>query len=246
MKIQYIKAYTDNYIWLIETNEGNLVIDPGESQPVVDFLLQEDISITDILLTHHHYDHVGGVMDLKKNISGKVIGPNNPQINGVDQHVTDGNIIQSCGLDFSVIEIPGHTLDHIAYFINNKKQPILFCGDTLFSGGCGRVFEGTYEQMYSSLMKLKELPESTLVYCAHEYTVSNLKFALEVEPNNKDVILHINDCEEKLQAGNITLPSSINLELKMNPFMRCDNEKFASISIEQSDRCRSYRRLQNI
>ncbi|MDB4043654.1 hydroxyacylglutathione hydrolase [Gammaproteobacteria bacterium] len=224
MKIQYIKAYTDNYIWLIRTNEGNLVIDPGESKPVESFTSQEGIQINDILLTHHHYDHVGGVLDLKKNILGKVVGPNNSQINGIDHHVVDGETVQSCGLEFSVIEIPGHTLDHIAYFINDGYQPILFCGDTLFSAGCGRVFEGTHKQMYESLMKLRELPENTLVYCAHEYTVNNLKFALEVEPNNEDIVQHLTACEEKINDGEITLPSSIDTELKINPFMRCGHK----------------------
>ena len=224
MKIQYIKAYTDNYIWLIKTNEGNLVIDPGEFKPVEAFLVQEGIQITDILLTHHHYDHVGGVPDLKDNILGRVIGPDNLQISGIDKHVVDGEVFRSCGIEFTVIEIPGHTLDHIAYFINDGSQPILFCGDTLFSAGCGRVFEGTLEQMYESLMKLKSLPENTLVYCAHEYTVSNLKFALEVEPDNQNITQYLADCEKKINAGEITLPSSISAELKINPFMRCGNK----------------------
>ena len=224
MNIQYIKAYTDNYIWLIRTNEGNLLIDPGESQPVKEFLSKESISITDILITHHHYDHVGGVLELKKDITGKVIGPNNSEINGIDRYVIEGNVLKSCGIEFMVIEIPGHTLDHIAYFMNDKNQPILFCGDTLFSGGCGRVFEGTFNQMYASLLKLKKLPKNTQVYCAHEYTISNLKFALEVEPDNKDISNHLEACEEKIKHGEISLPSNINLELRINPFLRCETK----------------------
>jgi hydroxyacylglutathione hydrolase len=223
MKIQSIKAFSDNYIWLVSTNEGNLVIDPGDSQPVIDFLSQKNITLTDILLTHHHYDHVGGVAGLKKNMLGYVYGPNNPQIEGVNNHLIEGNIFKSCGLNFEVIEIPGHTLDHIAYFINGPKQPVLFCGDTLFSGGCGRVFEGTYDQMYESLMKLRQLPENTLVYCGHEYTLNNLKFAEAVEPNNQAILSYIATCEEKLKKFQTTLPSNIKLELQINPFMRCDN-----------------------
>jgi hydroxyacylglutathione hydrolase len=223
MKIQSIKAFSDNYIWLVSTNEGNLVIDPGDSQPVIDFLSQKNITLTDILLTHHHYDHVGGVAGLKKNMLGHVYGPNNPQIEGVNNYLIDGNVFTSCGINFEVIEIPGHTLDHIAYFINDQKQPVLFCGDTLFSAGCGRVFEGTYDQMYESLLKLRKLPENTLVYCGHEYTLNNLKFAEAVEPNNQAILSYIAACEEKLKNLQTTLPSNIKLELQINPFMRCDN-----------------------
>ena len=222
MNIQSIKAFSDNYIWLISTNEGNLVIDPGESKPVADFLSKDATRLTDILLTHHHYDHVGGVSVLKKTISGQVVGPNNPQIDGVDQKVSDGDVVQSCGLNFRVIEIPGHTLDHLAYYLDNEEQPMLFCGDTLFSAGCGRVFEGTHPQMYQSLMKLKALPENTLVFCAHEYTIGNLQFALEVEPNNPTIKNHLESCTNMLKNGQSTLPSSINLELQINPFLRCD------------------------
>ena len=223
MKIQSIKAFSDNYIWLVSTNEGNLVIDPGDSQPVIDFLSQKSIALTDILLTHHHYDHVGGVTRLKKNMLGHVYGPNNPQIEGVNNHLIDGNVFTSCGINFEVIEIPGHTLDHIAYFINDQKQPVLFCGDTLFSAGCGRVFEGTYDQMYESLLKLRKLPENTLVYCGHEYTLNNLKFAEAVEPNNQAILSYIATCQEKRKNDETTLPSNIKLELQINPFMRCDN-----------------------
>ena len=236
MKIQSIKAFSDNYIWLVSTNEGNLVIDPGDSKPVIDFLSQKSITLTDILLTHHHYDHVGGVAGLKKNMLGHVYGPNNPQIEGVNNHLIDGNVFTSCGINFEVIEIPGHTLDHIAYFINDQKQPVLFCGDTLFSAGCGRVFEGTYDQMYESLLKLKKLPENTLVYCGHEYTLNNLKFAEVVEPNNQAILSYINGCEEKLKNNETTLPSNIKLELQINPFMRCDNTDIRQAIAKKLDR----------
>ena len=231
MNIQSIKAFNDNYIWLISTNEGNLVIDPGESAPVLDYLTKNSIELTDILLTHHHYDHVGGVAELKKSITGKVIGPNNVNIEGIDQKVSEGALVNSCGLNFRVIEIPGHTLDHIAYFSDDNKQPLLFCGDTLFSAGCGRVFEGTFQQMYESIMRIKSLPINTLIYCGHEYTLANLKFALQVEPNNADIKNHIEFCKKVLQNNQATLPSSLQLELKINPFLRCDDNKLrASIS----------------
>jgi len=221
MNIQSIKAYSDNYIWLITTNEGNLVIDPGEASPVMNYMQQHSLGLTDILITHHHYDHVGGVIELKKDISGKVIGPQNNQIEGLDEYVIQGMVVESCGLKFNVIEIPGHTLDHIAYYLADPQQPILFCGDTLFSGGCGRVFEGTHKQMYQSLEKLKALPDNTLVYSAHEYTLANLKFAQEVEVNNFYISEYIEVCQKKVELDLPTLPSSIAIEQKVNPFMRC-------------------------
>ena len=221
MNIQSIKAYSDNYIWLIATNEGNLVIDPGEASPVINYMQQHSLGLTDILITHHHYDHVGGVIELKKDIAGKVIGPKNDQIEGLDEHVIQGMVVKSCGLKFNVIEIPGHTLDHIAYYLADPQQPRLFCGDTLFSGGCGRVFEGTHEQMYQSLEKLKDLPDNTLVYSAHEYTLANLQFAKEVEVNNYYISEYIEVCQKKIELDLPTLPSSIAIEKKVNPFMRC-------------------------
>ena len=221
MNIQSIKAYSDNYIWLITTNEGNLVIDPGEASPVINYMHQHSLGLTDILITHHHYDHVGGVIELKKDIAGKVIGPQNDQIEGLDEHVIQGMVVKSCGLKFNVIEIPGHTLDHIAYYLADPQQPRLFCGDTLFSGGCGRVFEGTHEQMYQSLEKLKDLPDNTLVYSAHEYTLANLQFAKEVEVNNYYISEYIEVCQKKIELDLPTLPSSIAIEKKVNPFMRC-------------------------
>ena len=221
MNIQSIKAYSDNYIWLITTNEGNLVIDPGEAAPVINYMHQHSLGLTDILITHHHYDHVGGVIELKKDIAGKVIGPQNDQIEGLDEHVIQGMVVKSCGLKFNVIEIPGHTLDHIAYYLADPQQPRLFCGDTLFSGGCGRVFEGTHEQMYQSLEKLKDLPDNTLVYSAHEYTLANLQFAKEVEVNNYYISEYIEVCQKKIELDLPTLPSSIAIEKKVNPFMRC-------------------------
>jgi len=225
MNIQSIKAYTDNYIWLIETNEGNLVIDPGDSAPVEEFLENNNLSLTNILLTHHHFDHTGGVKNLKDSLSGKIYGPHSEYIEDIDILVKHGDMVNTLGLQFEVLEIPGHTLDHIAYFLNAPDQPALFCGDTLFSAGCGRVFEGTYPQMYESLMKLKSLPAKTLVYCAHEYTLSNLMFAKEVEPDNQDIKNHIFTCRQKLDSQKPSLPSTLETELLVNPFLRCDQKE---------------------
>ena len=146
-----------------------------------------------VLITHHHYDHTGGIEELlMKYPNLKVYGPNN-NVDLIKSRLGDGELLNVIGIDFEVIEIPGHTLDHIAYYANIDNSPILFCGDTLFAGGCGRVFEGTFDQMYESLMKLKKLPKNTRIYCGHEYTINNLKFAKAVEPDNIDLIIRYNE-----------------------------------------------------
>ena len=169
LKISPINAFSDNYIWLIQTNEGNTLVDPGDSKPIISTIDKLGITIDDILITHHHFDHIGGLELLKPLIKGSVIGPKNKSIDLLDKQVSEGDVIKSIGLEFSVFEVPGHTLDHIAFYSDTEKE-VLFCGDTIFSGGCGRVFEGTFEQMNHSLEKLMSLPSKTEIYCAHEYT----------------------------------------------------------------------------
>ncbi len=215
-----ISAFNDNYIWLIQSDKGNVVIDPGDAKPVIKFCEKENIIIDHIIITHHHYDHTGGVLGLKKNIRGQVIGPKNSNIAGIDKFVRDGDKFSIIGLSFDVLEVPGHTLDHLAFFASSNKRNILFCGDTIFSGGCGRVFEGTFSQMYDSICKLMDLPKNTEIYCAHEYTYSNLKFALEVEPNNENIKNYINDVEIKSKQNIPTIPTTLESELKINPFLR--------------------------
>ena len=163
LKISPINAFSDNYIWLIQTNEGNTLVDPGDSEPIISTIDKLGITIDDILITHHHFDHIGGLESLKPLIKGSVIGPKNNAIDLLDKQVGEGDIIKSIGLEFSVFEVPGHTLDHIAFYSETEKE-VLFCGDTIFSGGCGRVFEGTFEQMNHSLEKLMSLPSKTEIY----------------------------------------------------------------------------------
>ncbi len=224
IKVEPIPAFSDNYIWLVTTNEGSIVIDPGDANPVIEYLNKnKDLTLNSILLTHHHYDHSGGIEDLRKKYDLKVFGPNN-QIKSVDHRVVEGDEILVNGLVFKIIEVPGHTLDHIAFYYDGDDNPILFCGDTLFAAGCGRVFEGTYDQMYESLLKLKKLPENTIVYSGHEYTTSNLMFASHVEPLNKNIRDSLSKVQE-LRSKNIpTLPTSIKEEKLINPFLRCDDE----------------------
>lgn len=220
IQIEPIKAFNDNYIWLVQTNEGVLVIDPGDSNPVIKYLTERNLNLDAILITHHHFDHTGGIKELVKKYSIKnIYGPHNCSV-----HITDalkeGFAIKVIGLDFNIIEVPGHTLDHIFFLISEGEQLHLFCGDTLFSGGCGRVFEGTFEQMHASLSKIKSLPENTLVYPTHEYTLSNLSFALLAEPNNSDLSAYEKHCKKLRDQEIPTLPTSIGQEILINPFLR--------------------------
>ncbi|MFL2722113.1 MAG: hydroxyacylglutathione hydrolase [Gammaproteobacteria bacterium] len=219
INIEPIEAFSDNYIWLLTTNEGSIVIDPGESQNLLKILKENKFNLKAILITHHHFDHTGGINEILSEKSIDVYGPNN-NIDSINIRVTNESKINLLGIEFEIIEIPGHTLDHIAYYSENNGRPILFCGDTLFSGGCGRVFEGTFEQMHDSLSILKELPVNTKIYCGHEYTESNLKFAKSVEPLNQKIISRYNEVIELRKQGIPSLPTTLELELETNPFLR--------------------------
>jgi hydroxyacylglutathione hydrolase len=222
IKIEPIEAFTDNYIWLVTTNEGSIAIDPGESLNTINFLEENQLNLKAVLITHHHFDHTGGIDDLLSYSPVDVYGPSNNNIASIDKKLKDGDKINVIGIEFEIIEIPGHTLDHIAFYSENNGSPILFCGDTLFAGGCGRIFEGTFDQMYESLNKLKVLPQNTSIYCGHEYTLSNLKFAKEAEPFNQNILLRYNEVLKLRETGTPSLPSLLSTELKTNPFLRSD------------------------
>ena len=215
MRIFHIPAYTDNYIWVMQSGSDISVIDPGDASPVLNHIKENNLNLVDILLTHHHFDHVGGTLQLKKQISGKVYGPYG-DIEGVDIHVAEKDKVKTLDYEFSVLETPGHTLDHIAYF--NKQKQFVFCGDTLFSAGCGRVFEGTFEQMHNSIQKLNRLDPETIIYCAHEYTESNLKFVTSVV-DDEFIKEYAFELSQKIQNGSISLPTKLKLERKINPFL---------------------------
>ncbi len=217
-----ISAFTDNYIWLLYDSHSRqaCVVDPGDAQPVLAALKELKLELSSILITHHHPDHVGGLEALQREYSPQVFGPVNPAITGIGQTVGEGDTVTVLGAELTVLEVPGHTLDHIAYF-HPGETPLLFCGDTLFAGGCGRVFEGTPGMMYRSLQSLAALPSTTRVYCAHEYTMANLGFAQAVEPDNKALRQRIVEAEAARARNEPTVPSELALELATNPFLRC-------------------------
>lgn len=215
LKITPIPALKDNYIWALTNTatKQTAIVDPGDAKPVVKFLKDNDLQLSSILVTHHHHDHTGGIAELLKLNNVTIIKPENLQ---QDSQV----VLAEQNLTFNVIAIPGHTLDHLAFY----NDQLLFCGDTLFAAGCGRVFEGTAVQMFAALQRLKQLKPTTKMYCAHEYTVNNLRFAMLVEPNNEDIRQRLADAIQ-MRAENLpTLPSTIALELATNPFLRTAQE----------------------
>ncbi|HZW11571.1 MAG TPA: hydroxyacylglutathione hydrolase [Noviherbaspirillum sp.] len=220
LKVLAVPAFQDNYLWVIHDGEHAAVVDPGDAMPVLDTLKAHRLSLSAILLTHHHADHVGGVPALLRASDVPVFGPAHENIPYITQPLSEGATVNvpGLGLTLEVLDVPGHTRGHIAYF--SRKHSWLFCGDTLFAGGCGRLFEGTPEQMVASLTKLAALPDSTQIFCAHEYTLSNLRFAREVEPGNSDLTTRIQQEQIKRDQGLPTLPSTLGMEKATNPFLR--------------------------
>lgn len=235
LDVHPINAFKDNYIWLIKNpNQPSCwVVDPGDAAPVQSYLKANNLTLEGILLTHHHYDHIDGVAELTKQ-GVEVVGFANDakRLPALTKPVQQGDTFELLGQNVKVMEVPGHTLGHIVYFIDNKQQPLLFSGDTLFAAGCGRMFEGTPEQMQASLQSLANLPGETFVFAAHEYTLSNLKFALLVEPNNLALQKRMTDAIKLREANIPTLPSSLETELATNPFLRLNQpEVLASLEV---------------
>lgn len=230
-KIVPIPAFTDNYIWAIVQNNCCAVVDPGEAEPVLAFCRSNNLELTHILITHHHWDHTNGIKELLDTYPGiPVYGPDYGNIAHLTIRLRENDevVIPELGLNLKVLEVPGHTLDHIAYVGDSG----VFCGDTLFSGGCGRLFEGTPVQMNKSLGKLMQLPADLSVYCTHEYTLANLAFAKAVEPANQELAVYQKWAIEQREIGNPTLPTTIGKEKAINPFLRT-NEYSVKTNMEQ-------------
>ena len=246
LTISSISAFQDNYIWVIEDYHQNCaIVDPGDADVVFTYLKENNLKLQAILLTHHHHDHTGGVNALIEAFPKlEIYGPDNDRFPWVTHPMNHESQFHLFETKFTAFETPGHTLDHIVYF--NGKH--LFCGDTLFSGGCGRLFEGSAKQMLESLTLLSKLPDKTGVYCAHEYTLANLKFAIAVEPDNQTLLNYYDEISNKIKAGLSSLPSTIGIEKTINPFLRVTEHTIKSAlksRIEQTSDLHTFAALRN-
>jgi len=235
MNLTSIPALQDNYIWTLTDDQGKcLIVDPGEAQPVLDKLQANRWQPVAILLTHHHHDHVDGVAELLQNYPDLVVyGPQETADKGAQRIVSEGDEFTLLGQDFRVIATPGHTLGHISYF----SSPYLFCGDTMFSGGCGRLFEGSAAQMFESFQKINQLPADTLICCAHEYTLSNMKFSAAILPHDPQILARYQQIKDLRAENRITLPTKLALEREINLFLRtqdADLQKALGTNVDSS------------
>lgn len=221
MNLNSIPAFQDNYIWTLSNDAGQcLIVDPGEAAPVLAAIKENHWQPVAIFLTHHHHDHVGGVKELREHFPDVVVyGPEETQDKGATTLVHDGDRLSVLGYEFSVFATPGHTSGHVCFF----SDPYLFCGDTLFSGGCGRLFEGTAEQMYHSFMKINALPDHTVICCAHEYTLANMKFALSILPHDPAINDYYREVKELRAKNQMTLPVTLKNERRINVFLRTND-----------------------
>lgn len=224
MSVIPIPARQDNYIWCLKQDKspGVCIVDPGSADPVIDLLERESLSLETVLITHHHPDHTDGLDALIRRYQPEVIGPRNSDITGITKGVGEGDDIHVMGRRFDVLHTPGHTLDHIS-FLAAGIPPLLFCADTLFSGGCGRLFEGSPQQMLTALERFKQLPDDTLVFAGHEYSVANLEFAMRADPDNRDILNVLEEYRQLRAQDRPTLPSHIGREKAINPFLRIES-----------------------
>jgi hydroxyacylglutathione hydrolase len=228
IRISAIPIFEDNYIWVLQKGRHAIAVDPGDALPLIHYLKENQLELAGVLITHHHHDHIDGLPVLWSHYQMPVFGPAN--IKNVSNPVKEGETLHLLGTDFKVMAVPGHTLDHLAYV----GADALFCGDTLFAAGCGRLFEGSATQMYTSLQRFAALPDQTLVCCTHEYTLANLKFALAVEPDNLALLERIKNDTALREQALPTLPSNIGKEKASNPYLRCDQKSVIRAAQQQN------------
>lgn len=237
LSIARVHAFSDNFIWMIHNGREAVCVDPGDAQPVLAYLGETKQRLIGILLTHWHGDHQGGVEDLKAAYPDAWVRGSKKQLEGPSEPLHEGDVIDVLGASFQVLEVPGHTLDHIALVSESTlfPTPVAFTGDTLFAGGCGRLFEGTPEHMFESLSKLNQWPETTQIYCAHEYTEANLRFAVVCEPNNAAAQERLKSVSMMRSRGEATVPSTLSLERQTNPFLRSKSSQVLADRRQQKD-----------
>ncbi len=246
MNLTSIPALTDNYIWTLTDDAGScLIVDPGEARPLIEKIEANRWTPVAVLLTHHHQDHTGGVAELLQRYPQlEVYGPQETAAKGAQHIVHEGETVTLLGLPFQVIATPGHTLGHISYY----SAPYIFCGDTMFSGGCGRLFEGSAEQMFHSFQKLNQLPADTLICCAHEYTLSNMKFAAAILPHDPKILARYQEIKDLRAENRTTLPTKLALEREINLFLRtqdADLQKALAINVESAPLWQTFAELRN-
>ena len=235
IKIEAIPILQDNYVWAIHNCNSAILVDPGAAAPILAWLGQRDMTASAILVTHHHHDHVGGITALLERFSIPVFGPTRGAAPSLPAEAAKRHAFAGFDLDLHVFDTPGHTLDHVCYRIDTAAGCHLFCGDTLFSCGCGRLFEGSAEQMYASLTQLASMPKDMLIYCAHEYTLENIDFALDVEPDNADLLVRQQAALLLRDQDRATLPVTLAVELATNPFLRCDLDSVAVAAAQHAE-----------
>jgi hydroxyacylglutathione hydrolase len=225
LEIHRVAAFSDNYIWIISDGSNAWAVDPGDANPVIRFLSESALKLEGILLTHWHGDHQGGVEELREYYGDLQIIGSQKMLKGPSRPVSEDDSVSVLGATFKVLEVPGHTLDHVAFTSTSElfETPVAFTGDTMFAAGCGRLFEGTADDMFRSLNKINDLPDNTLVYCAHEYTLANLQYAVHAEPKNLDTLNRFNEVSVMRHQGISTIPTSLAIERLTNPFLRAPN-----------------------